>query len=218
MSEQKTIDLVVREQRMRAKKRKIGKGALVTATDWSLSAGRIPHMNDPHVDQKVYKFVEQYTWDAVLTTSNAVQVAAGLSFTLSLLSDATDYTALFDQYRVDRCEFWIIPQSQALGSLMKSVVDYDNTTTTATNAYFDAYSNCHTTTLAQGHYRSFVPHIAIAAYAGAFTSFANAGPQWLDCASPGINHYGIKWTAEVTPAAIPIDVVLRVHMSFRNKI
>jgi len=189
-------------------------------TDWSLVSGRIPYMNQPNRDNQVHRFVETYTWDTITSSSNAVAVATGLSFTLSTLSDASQYVALFDQYRIDLMEVWIMPQSQNLTALMKSVIDYDNITTTATDAYFDNYSNCHTTTMANGHYRRFVPHLALAAYGGgAFTSYANLKPQWIDCASATVAHYGIKFLTEVTAAgAIGIDVLGRFHLSFRNKI
>jgi hypothetical protein len=47
--------------------------------------------------------------------------------------------------------------------------------------------------------RTFQPHSALAAYSGGvFTSFANVGGQWHDCASPSIAHYGYKY---LVPAA-----------------
>jgi len=201
-------------------------GKQVEQTDWSLLSGRWPHMNDPQLDNQVYNFIETDTQVNLMTTSTTISQAFGTYAALNGLPNATNYTALFDQYRIVQVEVWITPQIGGsggvllnAGSLMKTVVDYDNTTTTATQAFFDDFANCHTTGIQSGHYRRYTPHVAVAAYSGAFTSFSNVVAPWIDCASPGVQHYGLKIYADATPlGAIGIDVITRYHVQFRNKI
>jgi hypothetical protein len=220
MSESKSSDVMVIRTNLHRRKKKSRGNVTVVATDWSLSAGRLPHMNDPRVDNQVYKFIENATTDAFLTTSTTVPVASGFVWNLNNLPNVTPYTTLFDQYRIDSIEAWVVPQAQNLTALIKTVVDYDNSSTTATAAYFDAYPNCHTTTLANGHYRKFRPHMATAAYqAGGFTAYKNEPSNWLDCAYPAVTHFGLKiYTEATSAAAIPVDVITRMKVSFRNKI
>jgi len=195
-------------------------------TDWSLLSGRWPHMNDPHKDNQTYNFIETDTQVNLMTTSTTISQAFGTYAALNGLPNQANYSALFDQYRIVQVEVWIVPQIGGsggvllnAGSLMKTVVDYDNTTTTATQATFDDFTNCHTTGIQSGHYRRYTPHIAVAAYSGAFTSFSNVPAPWIDCASPGVQHYGLKIYTDATPlGAIGIDVITRYHIQFRNKI
>jgi hypothetical protein len=196
-------------------------GRRTVAEDWSMASGRVTHMNDPKEDSKVFSFVESATQESAFSTSTTVPIATGTFFSLSGLPNATAYASLFDQYRICQIELWALPTGSAAveqTGLFKSVVDYDNTATTATTSFFDGYSNTHTSTLANGHYRRYTPHVAIAAYSGAFTSYANRSMQWIDCASTTVQHYGVKYYTDVTSSVVPIDLVYRVWIQFRNKI
>jgi len=198
----------------------------VQQTDWSLLSGRWPHMNDPHLDNTTYNFIETDTQVGLLNTSTSISQAFGTYSALNGVPNASNYAALFDQYRIVQVEIWIVPQIGGsggillnAGTLLKTVVDYDNTTTTATQAYFDDFANCHTTGIQSGHYRRYTPHVATAAYSGAFTSFSNVPAPWIDTASNSVQHYGLKIYSDATPlGAISVDVITRYHLQFRNKI
>jgi hypothetical protein len=189
------------------------------ATDWSLISGRIPHMNDPRQDNKPFKITMNGTNENLLTTSTTVPVANGGVITTTIFPNFANLAVCFDQYRITSAEVWIIPQATNNSALMKTVVDYDNASVTATTAYFDSYTNCHTTTLANGHYRRFVPHIALAAYSGAFTSYSNVKMQWIDCVSSNVQHFGFKTYCDTTASgAIVLDLIVRAKFEFRNPI
>lgn len=196
-------------------------GSRTTAADWSMVSGRVAHMNDPREDGRVFNFVESTTQESAFSSSTSIPVGVGAYITLGGLPNATTYAALFDQYRITQVEIWAMPTGSVApeeSALFKSVVDYDNTTTTATTSFFDSYSNTHTTTLLNGHYRRFSPHIAMAAYGGAFTSYANKSMQWIDCASTAVQHYGVKYYIDTTTAVVPVDLIWRVWIQFKNKI
>jgi hypothetical protein len=196
-------------------------GSRTVTSDWSMNAGRVAHMNDPREDNSVFNFVECTTQESSFSSSVTVPTGVGAYISLSGLPNASTYAALFDQYRICQVEVWAMPTGTLApeeSALFKSVVDYDNTTSTATTAFFDSYSNTHTTTLQNGHYRRFTPHIAIAAYAGAFTSYGNRSLQWIDCNSTGVQHYGVKYYIDTTSAVVPVDLIWRVWIQFRNKV
>jgi len=58
--------------------------------------------------------------------------------------------------------------------------------------------------------------MAVAAYAGSFTSYANMEPQWIDCASPSVQHYGFKCAVNPTGVAMTFDLIGKIWVQFRN--
>jgi len=60
------------------------------------------------------------------------------------------------------------------------------------------------------------PKFSIAAYSGAFPSYKPM-TGWLDCASPSIQHYGVKFAVDSFTAGQYIDFVIRpiYYLSFR---
>jgi len=67
-----------------------------------------------------------------------------------------------------------------------------------------------------GHYHAWKPHMAVAVYSGAFTSFSNAPAGWIDSGSTGVQHYGLK--AAVNGADGQVHgyyALVRAKISFR---
>jgi hypothetical protein len=107
----------------------------------------------------------------------------------------------FDQYRLMAIRFSITPQNNAIGLVTNSttvlsslycVIDYDDSTALTTSAQAQGYNNCILLSPGESLMRTFKPHMALAAYAGAFTNYANFEPQWIDSVSTGVQHYGVK--------------------------
>jgi len=73
------------------------------------------------------------------------------------------------------------------------ITDFDDSATPSTISSLLSYSNCTAVSPGQEHRRIFKPRIAMAAYAGTFTSYANMpASTWIDAASPAVEHYGLK--------------------------
>jgi len=156
----------------------------------------------------------------ILTTSATIPTFASQAFAISQLDQVTSLSSVFDQYKIDEIEVWIAPAGITTGTnlgLLTSVVDYDDVGTLSTVAQALDYTNALTTTGFQGHYRRWKPHVATAAYSGAFTSFANEVSPWLDFASPGVQHFGLKLAAQPTVGStIPYNMIARFHVQMRN--
>lgn len=187
---------------------------------WSVLSSAVPATSLPRqVQNQPYNICQEVDCGTVLNTSNTVPTFGSLSFTLSQLDQVSTFTALFDQYRINLIELWIKP---ALGANnvftdYTSVIDFDDDSNLGSYSAALDYTNAVTTYLSEGHYRVFQPHIAVAAYSGAFTSFANEPAPWIDAASTGVKHYGLKLAAKVAIVnASPINVTARLHISFRN--
>jgi len=159
------------------------------------------------------------TQAATILTSTTVPTFRGYNFSLSLFAGASAYTNLFDQYIVDRVEFWLTPeapQGNTSFGQVATAVDLDDANTPTTNAEVADKQLSILTAGGAATYVSFVPHMAVAVYSGAFTSFGNSPPTWIDAASPGVQHYGVKLSFSPTPGAITYVVSYRVHFRFRQ--
>jgi hypothetical protein len=140
------------------------------------------------------------------------------AFSLSDFLGATSLTSVFDQYRFDQIECWLEvsnPNAVAQYPQVSSAVDLDDATTpTAIGQVFD-HIGAVTGVGVGGHYHRFRPHMALATYSGAFTSYANIPAGWVDCASPNVQHYGFKAAAVSQGAAINFQLTFRAVISFR---
>jgi len=196
-------------------------------TTWSLVSMTMPRMKMKFPDNKEFRFVQSYENLVFLVQSNLAAVAGGCQQTASQITQYLSLSAVFDQYRINSAETWLIPRNPTYNEsnttnrgLLYSVVDYDDSASLANVGAAEAYSNCVVSPSTMGHYRHYVPHIAVAAYgAGVFTSFANSKPLWIDAASGGVLHYGTKYIVspcDIVGDEVTYDLITRLDVSFRN--
>jgi len=177
----------------------------------------------------------------VFTTAQAVNKAFFISaavagvevdrvdtFTINDLDGATSLLAVFDQYRIIQVSLTFLPRysetvSQGTSAtqlgFMLSVLDYDDNTNLG-SAALRQYESAVQVQSTKPMTRTLVPHIATAAYSGAFTSFANQKMIWIDSGSPTVQHYGVKSAlinCQVVSQTI-YDVQARYVVQFRNTI
>lgn len=121
-----------------------------------------------------------------------------LSPTFSLLDDAANLSTLFDQYRISRIHWTFRPMYTSenfvapdIVPLIYTVCDFDDGAAPTTLAQLREYQGCQTH-LTDSFTMSCVPHVANAVYSGAFTSYGNMTAPWIDIASQGVYHYGLK--------------------------
>jgi hypothetical protein len=150
-----------------------------------------------------------------VSVTNGVTTGA-LVFALSDLPSPTDFTSLFDQYRIKQVRVEFLPETTAFGLSTTAIalpyvltaIDYDDGTPVSTSA-IQQYGTCQTSPYTEYFQRILNPRAALAAYSGAFTSYAQSPPgQWMDSNSPGIQYYGLKWaTTPVTVVSGTYDVM-----------
>jgi len=192
-----------------------------TTKVWQIQAQQMPAFNNTlKKDNSAHHFIQTQDYGTILTTSNTVPTFTSKSFTFNDVQQVASFQALFDQYRIDEVEAWIAPvkASAADGNNANwySVVDYDDAATPTGLGSLQQYTNVITTPMTNGHYIRFKPHVAESLYSGTFTSFGNIKAPWIDSASPGVQHYGLKMGFNVTPTALAINLIVRLHFSCRN--
>jgi hypothetical protein len=163
-----------------------------------------------------------------LVSSGTAAVSQGYIF--SLTNSGTG-SAFFDRYKIEAIRFTLVPQNTATAvynptsqvNLVDAycVVDYDDSTALSSVAAAQTFATCIKLSPGESCSRLFAPRIAVAAYTGSFTGFLNQGPQWIDSASPSVQHYGVKVfipaTGVVTQTSVQTWAVnIEYYLAFKN--
>lgn len=171
-----------------------------------------------------------------------LNVAGGQVFTLDMLPDWPEFTALFDQYRILNAEVKFLPVFNSgdpaitpSGGPSFSVpyityaVDTDNATPPANQDAIMEYGRAVTTRLDKPVVVNVTPRVAMDAYkSGLGVGYAEGrAGQWIDCETPGVEHYGLKWWIPTTgPGGSgtvlninwACDVIITLTVEFKNTI
>lgn len=175
----------------------------------------------PVAGDQIFKLSQTVLTQAWHTTNSSLATFNNVTFAVSAIDQINDLAGVFDQYRIDSVEVHITNQNSnfnmANSGRYVTVIDHDdNTNFTLFNTALD-YPSALVSGGQSCQYRHFVPRIATAAYSGAFTSFANQKPQWIDMASSNVVHYGLKAAFTGTSTSLIIfDLTVVLHCSFRS--
>jgi hypothetical protein len=199
----------------------------------------VPFKTDVYTDSmhltrvfpQVYRCVKTQYINSVIQQSAVAFVYGAFSvIAANLCTDFTSLAAVFDQYRITELEVTFVPEGNqsliastsgtytgAVGCLY-TVIDYDDSATLTAPSIALAYENCIQTETYEVNRRCFKPRIAVGAYSGSFTSFANQKAQWIDCSSSSVQHYGIKYVVDTGNASSLQSWNYRVRgtMEFKN--
>jgi hypothetical protein len=175
------------------------------------------------------KVRQSYNAGPLIQIANAINNGT-ITFTAGATQNFASLAAAFDQYRITVAECRFTPQSTVsvlsagLGSTITNprlytCLDYDDTAG-LTVATIEQYDSCVITPPSCGVSRVLRPRIAMAAYSGTFTSYANVDSDiWIDVASSAVIYYGVKYvvepgqTGQTALQAYDVDVTL--FMEFR---
>ena len=146
------------------------------------------------------------------------------SFSLGNVPSSTDYTNLFDMYRITGVKLTITPNTDSNDLLsvgkfnMFSVIDY-NDLSTITVVQAEQYQNCKRTISTRVHSRYIKPKIAIQQSDVSATAFtASYRAPWISTTNINVAHGFIKMISDVNPNAV--NVVFKVdctmYMQFKN--
>jgi hypothetical protein len=154
----------------------------------------------PHVSS-IYTVRVTTQSSSLLTVTATSSQNPTYAFTLGDLDSPSEFTGLFDQYRIECVAFRLIPMQNAIGLTTNStttcvtpyvIVDYDDTTAITSAAQARSFESCIIVPPGVECVRQFQPRVALAGYTGSFTGYANVAPPWIDAGSNSVQHYGIK--------------------------
>lgn len=148
---------------------------------------------------------------------------------LSNVVNNSEFTTLFDQYRINAIVLKFIPRLNMVQvptvvgqapinniPTLHWVYDYDDANAPSNVDELLQYNNYRCCNFDKTVTMKIKPRFSLAAYSGAFTSYKPAS-GWLDCASPSIQHYGVKFAVDSFTAGQFIDFIIRpiYYLSFR---
>lgn len=183
------------------------------------SLGDIPRLNL----RKDRVFTASFAYSASpITSTSTTETSGALAFSLQNVAGYTSWTSSFDSYRIVRVYVEFVPfgisasANATLGQLV-TAIDYDDSNATVQSNLLQYDSSM---LIETGKYfeRRLIPRAAKALYSGtAFTSYGQDEHPWIDGDSPGVPHYGIKYSQSVSNTAntgyTPLVTLL---VNFRN--
>lgn len=167
-------------------------------------------------------FTQNFSIQSFFTTSTSNPTFTQVTAAFNQIDQFAALASVFDQYRIEAVEMWLVPQVSADVSTRQgqifSVLDFDDASALTTILQAQDYATCITTPQSSGVYRHYRPHVALAAFApSAFTSFSNVVSPWIDTSSPAVSHYGVKIAASTAnTTAQSFDLNLRLLVALKN--
>lgn len=143
--------------------------------------------------------------------STAVTTTFGSTFfRLNSLVDSSEFTNLFDQYRINKIVWKLVPNANNADAgatqrlpQVHSVIDHDDVTAPTTLDQLVQYSNYRMTMGSRVHTRVFTPSSIDDSFQSAGTSYPAtiSYKKWLSSTYDAITHLGIKYAIGSTATA-----------------
>lgn len=172
--------------------------------------------------QIVHSF-KRTVWQSAAFSVGAVVASGAISFNLNALPNVTEFTSLFDQYRINAVKITFMPRGNSAevgtnnnNTKLFTVIDYDDDTAPATLDALLQYETLKTTTVARDHTRYMKPRFAVTTYQTALTTGYGSRTGWIDCESNLVPHYGLKYWVPAVAGANIVDIKTEYYVSFRG--
>jgi len=148
--------------------------------------------------------------------------ALSITFSLAQVEGYTDFTGLYDQYRIRAVKCLFTPLSvvstilQTSGApqiqipTLMTAIDYDDDTAPSTASVIRQYQTCHThhySELNKPHVRYFTPACLAQMYESvSATAYSPKFGQWIDMTDSATPHYGLKCLISTPSIATSVDL------------
>lgn len=158
-----------------------------------------------------------------LPVSGAAGALGSFTFTLNSIPNSTEFTSLYDQFKINAVSVCFYPKQTQVTSLstadnvrgnarILTAIDYNDDTPPLTLDDLRQYENCEVDVILNKHER-YIPK----------PLFLNNSGQnvngWLSTANPSTKHYGLKYGIEPTQAVggvFTYNVEVTYYIAFKN--
>ncbi len=123
----------------------------------------------------------------------------GISFKLSDVPNSTEFTTLYDQYRINWVDYIFTLKQTISGRNAPTIYYAEDHDSDAAPAVNEVYSSQNVQVLQFGTDRVMlkmrvVPNTTRQVFNGVAAGYERSPPgTWIDCGSPGVPHYGFKY-------------------------
>lgn len=149
-----------------------------------------------------------------------------VSFSLASLPNVTEYTALFDHYKVNKMVVRFEPTANQVNpstpcdTKLLTAVDFDGGATGLSYAAFTSYETCQVTPMLHRKSITIQPRAETATIDNGSTNVnAVVAPAntWFDCSNTGVNFYGVRY-AMIQTALVNVryDIWVEVFLTFKT--
>ena len=174
--------------------------------------------------QRVF-YYSRYTGNfGSFTIANTVTTAVGFNFSLNDLPNYTEFTALYDMYKINAVKISFLPQmnnSVSIGSINNpnasarffSAIDYNDASTPGSSDELRQYKTCKITPILKKHTRMiYKPKI--------LTTNSFSISPWMATSSPSENYYGLRVFVEAMDSTSTLSMTYSVeakyYLAFKN--
>lgn len=176
------------------------------------------------IGKKIHYFKRTAYFSGFLAGSTLLDTFSSIQFTLSQVPNVTEFTNLFDCYRINGVKVKLMPRANSaeIGTnqgMIKlfSTIDYDDATVPTAITDLLQYETLKTTSSNREHTRYFKPKIAKTVFQTSLASGYSQGTGWLDCDNTAVPHYGLKLALQQLPAgAQSYDVQVTYYLAFKQ--
>lgn len=152
---------------------------------------------------------------------------SGFAPTFNNLVNFTEFTTLFDQYRINSVVFKLTmtvdPGAQAAANAVIPrlfyMIDNDDAAVVSGLDEFRQHSKCKIVNMLPGKTISikFKPAVLGLIFNGVTSAYAPKWKQWLDCLQADVPHYGIRWAIDnFTNTNYVLRTEAKVYFSMRH--
>lgn len=181
------------------------------------SKGKRPNKMRMGLRQPVQYFKRTVYLPAFIVSSTVTNIPFVNSFSLADVPNATEFTTLYDQYKITGVQFKLYPRFNSVdqnlsGGRVWTVLDYDDSNLPGSINELCQYQNVKCTNVSQIHSRFLKPKFNLT------TGSANV-PQskfWIDVASTSVPYRGIKGILEPTSTSVAYDCKLTYYLAMKN--
>lgn len=167
------------------------------------------------------------TWfsENYFSTGAVGPTLAGLNFQLGQLPNVSEFTNLYDMYRINKVVVKVIPKISEVGMVLgatnnsagvqlHSALDFDDSAAPTTVSQLTQYANHKMTRGNQIHTRVFTPKCNLSAGG---VQVASKAYQWLDVTDTTVPHFGMKLIIPTISSSTIIYYDYSVTMYFSCK-
>lgn len=188
------------------KRKRYSTSRRTTAKRRRTSRVRRPLMsNDMHQFKRVSQLVD-------ISSITLAPNPGAMSLSMSLLPGISDFTTLYDQYRINKVKLSFVPEYSSLGPVdqtaaypmpnLHTAIDLDDSAFTGPLTELMQYPGYKRTRGNATHSRYWTPSVSTEVFRSAVTtSYAPKTRQWLDFAVADVPHYGLKYFVDPGPAS-----------------
>lgn len=162
--------------------------------------------------------------DTGIIVSNSGAAVGARNFTFDKLPGYTEFTSLYDEYRINKVVYKFIPNytgvdmnplSTALSMCnFHSILDFDDSTAPAGFTEILQYPSYKMTRGNRMHTRAFTP--AISFEVGGNIGYSIKYKQWINCSNITVPHRGIKYVVDQSTATGTFNVITTVYFSMKG--